>query len=331
MTEIEQIVGLVRVGRRFVVSSHQRPDGDAIGSAFAMALALEAIGKHAEVVMDQAPPHYLQPFPAVDRLRVTRRIEDAFDGALIMECSALDRTGVAGLDRSPLINVDHHPGNTHYGALNWVDESAAACGELVFLLIQALGAPLTPDIATHVYLAVLTDTGSFHFSGITARSFDIAGRCVAAGADPQWIARTYYDSCALARVRLLGSALSGMRLDASGRVAVMTMTREDAAAAGATYDDTDGIVNVPLSVKAIEAVAFFKETEPRTWRVSMRSKGDVDVGVVARAFDGGGHRNAAGCSVSGDLAPLQEMFLRLLVERTNDAARAGRGAGPTRS
>ena len=118
-----------------------------------------------------------------------------------MECSALDRTGVAGLDRSPVLNIDHHVGNTRYGAINWIDESAAACSELVFTLVEALGAPLTQDIATHVYLALLTDTGSFHFSHITPRSFEIARRCVEAGADPQWIARTHYDSSTLGRVR----------------------------------------------------------------------------------------------------------------------------------
>jgi phosphoesterase RecJ-like protein len=317
VSEFDRLVAAIRSGKRFYVSSHQRPDGDAIGSAVGMALALRGIGKTADVVMDAPPPHFLQPFPCVDEIRITRDVGDARDAALIMECGALDRTGVAGLDGSPVLNIDHHVGNTQYGTINWIDESAAACGEMVFTLIEALGAPFTRDLATHVYLALLTDTGSFHFSHITPRSFEIAKRCVEAGADPQWIARTHYDSSTLARVKIFGSVLNAMKLDRSGRVALLTITRERAAEAGGTYDDTDGIINFPLSVKDIEAVAFFKEAGPGEWRVSMRSKGAVDVGAIARAYGGGGHLNAAGCSATGELALLQHVFLDLLVKQVN--------------
>ena len=282
-----------------------------------MALALRAIGKHADVVMDAVPPHFLQPFPDVNRIRVATQVDEVSDGALIMECSSLERTGVAGLERSPVVNIDHHVGNTGYGGINWIDESAASCTELLFTLIEALGVPLAKDIATHVYLGLLTDTGSFHFSHITPRSFEIARRCVEAGADPQWIARTHYDSSTLGRVRIFGHVLNHMQLDASGRVAMLTITRDIAAAAGGSYDDTDGIINFPLSVKDIQAVAFFKEAGPSDWRVSMRSKGEIDVGAIARRHGGGGHRNAAGCSVQGELAALQATFLAMLVAAAN--------------
>jgi bifunctional oligoribonuclease and PAP phosphatase NrnA len=316
VTDLDRIVSHVRAGRKFLVSSHQRPDGDAIGSAVGCALALREFGKHAEVVMDGVPPHFLRPFPAVAEIRIQTVVDEVTDGSLIMECSSLDRTGVSGLDRSPVLNIDHHVGNTRYGAINWVDESAAACTELVFTLIETLGIALTPAIATHLYLGLLTDTGSFRFSHITPRSFEIARRCVEAGANPQWIASTHYDSSTLGRVRIFGHVLNTMRLDDSGRVALLTMTNADAAAAGASYDDTDGLINFPLGVKAIQAVAFFKEAGPGDWRVSMRSKGDVDVGAIARAHGGGGHKNAAGCSARGQLAELQETFLALLVKAT---------------
>jgi phosphoesterase RecJ-like protein len=178
VSALDQIVSHLRAGRRFLVSSHQRPDGDAIGSAVGIALALRSMGKRADVVMDAVPPHYLLPFPAVGEIRVTPEVDESTDGALIMECSAIDRTGVKGLDRSPVLNIDHHVGNTQYGSINWIDESAAACTELVFTLVDALSVPLTKDIATHIYLGLLTDTGSFHFSHITPRSFEIARRCV---------------------------------------------------------------------------------------------------------------------------------------------------------
>ena len=169
---LAEIVACLQRASRVVVSSHERPDGDAIGSGLALVLTLRAMGKDARMAMCDVPPAYLQPFPAVDGLWITTRVEEAFDAAVIMECSDPARTGVSGLDRSPLVNIDHHPGNTRYGAVNWVDESAAACGELVYTLIQALGARLTADAATHLYLAILTDTGSFHFSHLSPRTFE---------------------------------------------------------------------------------------------------------------------------------------------------------------
>lgn len=303
------------------MSSHQRPDGDAIGSAVGFALVLRELGKQALVVMDAEPPHFLRPFPAVEDIRITREVSETADAAVIMECSSLDRTGVAGLERSPVLNIDHHIGNTRYGAINWIDESAASCTELVFTLIEALGITMTADIATHVYLGLLTDTGSFRFSHITPRSFEIARRCVEAGANPQWIARTHYDSSTLGRVRIFGHVLNTMQLDHTGSVALLTMTHASAAAAGASYDDTDGIINFPLSVKDIQAVGFVKEAEGE-WRVSMRSKGEIDVGAIARAHGGGGHKNAAGCSARGELEHVQARFLGLLVEAVGQAGRS---------
>jgi phosphoesterase RecJ-like protein len=307
-----ELLDIIRNGRRFVVTSHQRPDGDAIGSAMAMALALRALGKEAIVVTDAIPPVFLQPFPGVDGLHITPEIGETYDAALIMECSDLSRTGVRGLDRSPVLNIDHHPGNKVYGAVNWIDESAAACGEMVFTLIESLGVTLSADMATHVYLAVLTDTGSFHFSHLSPRTYDIARRCVEAGADPQWIARTHYDSNSLARVRIFGSVMNGMVIVDEGRVAMLSITRRTMEELNGTNDDLEGLINFPLTVKDIEAVAFFKETGDREWRVSLRSKGHVDIGAIARQFSGGGHTNAAGCSTTGDLDAVHKHFGALL-------------------
>jgi bifunctional oligoribonuclease and PAP phosphatase NrnA len=315
VSDLQAIVSRIQSGQRFIVSSHQRPDGDAIGSAMAMAFALESLGKDVDVVFDAVPPHFLAPFPGVETIDVVEVVEDAYDAAIIMECGALDRTGVRGLDRSPVLNIDHHVGNTRYGTVNWIDESAAACTELVFTLTEALGVALTPEIATHIYLGVLTDTGSFHFSHLTPRTYEIARRCVEAGADPQWIARTHYDSSTLGRVKIFGAVLNGMQLDPSGRVALLTVTQELARAADATYDDTEGLINFPLTVKDIQAVAFFKEMADGTWRVSMRSKGAVDVRAIAAQYGGGGHVNAAGCSAEGELAALQATFMKLLSDR----------------
>jgi bifunctional oligoribonuclease and PAP phosphatase NrnA len=320
--EIHQIVDAVRTRQRFVLSSHSRPDGDAIGSQLAMAYALRSIGKEAMVVNADPAPAPLLAFPGVADIRIASSVEGEFDAALIMECGDLKRTGVGGLDRFFVINIDHHPGNESYGQINWFDASAAACSEMVYDLVRALGAPLTREIATHVYLAILTDTGSFHYSSISPRTFEICRECLAAGVDPVLVARNVYDSNNMGRLKLFGAVLGAMQIDQSGRIAIVYVDHEMARAAGGTYEDTEGLVNLPLTVKEIEAVVFFKQEKGDEYRVSLRSKGDVDINAIAKEYGGGGHKNASGCTVSGPIEELQ----KALVARIEDAIH-GRSAG----
>jgi phosphoesterase RecJ-like protein len=307
--DLQRIAEAIRARQRFVISSHARPDGDSIGSQLAMAYALREIGKSFDVVnVDRAPGPLLQ-FPGVPEIRIASSVDVDFDAAIIMECGDLARTGVKGLERLFIVNIDHHPGNTSYGALNWFDASASACGEMVFDLVRALGVPLTMNIATHIYLAILTDTGSFHYSNISPRTFDICRECIEAGVDPLLVARNVYDSNNIGRLKLFGAVLSAMQLDTTGRIAIVYLDHEMARAAGGTYEDTEGLINLPLTVKEIQAVVFFKQSEGEEYRVSMRSKGEVDIGAVAKEFGGGGHKNAAGCTVRGGIDALQKMFV----------------------
>ena len=307
-TTAAQVATEIRRRQRFVVASHARPDGDAIGSSLAMALALQRLGKQARVVSRDRVPPQMQVFPSVDSIEVTDHVDDPGDAVIVLECGDTQRTGIAGLDGGYVINIDHHPGNTMFGAMNWLDLSAAACGEMVFELIGALGVSLTPEIATHVYIAILTDTGAFHYSNITPRTFDICRQCVEAGVNAAAVARSIFDSNNLARLKLYGAVLHRMQLDPTGRIATVSVDQQLARECGGTYEDTEGLVNLPLTVKDIMAVAFFKENGPGDWRVSMRSKGAINVNAIAREFGGGGHTNASGCSVRGDFADLKMLF-----------------------
>jgi phosphoesterase RecJ-like protein len=307
--ELQQIVEAIRAKHRFVIASHARPDGDAIGSQLAAAYALRALGKDVRVInFDTAMPA-LQQFPGVPDIEIGDRVVGDFEASIIMECGDLARTGVKELDRGFVINIDHHPGNTGYGQINWFDPGAAACAEMVFDLVSALGVPLTKEIATHIYLAILTDTGSFHYSSISARTFDICRMAMLAGVDPVQVARNVYDSNTMGRLKIFGAVLNAMQVTPSGRAAIVYLDHAMARAAGGTYDDTDGLVNEALTVKEIQAVVFFKQSEGHTYRVSLRSKDDIDIGAIAREFGGGGHRNAAGCTVSGDIDALRRTFV----------------------
>src|SRR4026207_817837 len=229
--EVGQIIDAIAARRRFVLSSHSRPDGDSIGSQLAMAFALRAFGKEVTVVNSDAAPGPLMTFPGVPEIQIADRVTGEFDAAIIMECGDLARTGVAGLDRSFVINIDHHPANTGFGQLMWFDSSAAARGEMVFDLVKALGVPLSREIATHVYLAILTDTGSFHYSSISSRTFEICREAIEAGVNPVLVARNVYDSNNMGRLKLFGSVLSAMQLDSTGRIAIVYLDHEMARAA----------------------------------------------------------------------------------------------------
>jgi phosphoesterase RecJ-like protein len=262
-------------------------------------------------------------FPGVRDIRLAPSVEGDFEAAIVMECGDLRRTGVGGLERFFVINIDHHPGNTGYGQINWFDPGAAACAEMVYDLVRALGVPLSTTIATHVYLAILTDTGSFHYSSISTRTFEICRECVAAGVDPVMVARNIYDSNNMGRLKLFGAVLGAMQIDQTGRIAIVYVDHEMARIAGGTYEDTEGLVNLPLTVKEIEAVIFFKQEKGDEYRVSLRSKGDVDINAIAKEYGGGGHKNASGCTVSGPIEALQKTLVEK-VEGAIDGRPAGR-------
>ena len=315
-----QVADAIRKRQRFVITSHMRPDGDAIGSALAMAYALRHLGKEVRVVTrDPAPPPLLE-FPGVAAIEVAERVDDPGDAVIVMESGDLKRTGIEGLDRGFIINIDHHLGNTMYGALNWFDVSAAACGEMVFDLIGELGVPLTREIATHVYVTILTDTGSFHYSSISPKTFDICRQCMEAGVDPPAVARSIFDSNNLGRLKLFGAILNRMALDDTGRLATLLVDDALLSECGGTYEDTEGLINLPLTVKEIQSVVFFKEHAPDDWRVSMRSKGNIDINAVARQFGGGGHKNASGCSATGRIEDLKILFRQKITEQIDKGA-----------
>jgi phosphoesterase RecJ-like protein len=316
MTELRRIREELMRRSRFLITSHARPDGDSIGSQVAMAAALRALGKSVRMVNRDAPPPAYLTLPGVAAIEVADRVreDEPFDAAILMECSDLARPGVEGLGRFFLINIDHHAGNTLYGAVNWFDESAAACGEMVADVIDVLDVPWTREIGTALYLAILTDTGSFRHGNMTARTFEVCRRTIEAGVDPVFLAQTVFDSSSVGKLKLIGALLGGMHIDADGRLAVLELSDALLAETHTTVYDTDGIINMPFMASEIQAVALVRTEGARQVRVSLRSKGDLDVRAIAGAFGGGGHRNASGFTVEGDGAHVREQVTALMRE-----------------
>ena len=311
-------------GSSFLLSSHARPDGDSIGSQLALAHALHALGKTVRIVNHDPPPAYLHTLPGVTAIEVADLVDDRFDAAVVLECGTLDRTEVTGLDRQPVINIDHHAGNALYGALNWFDPGAAACAEMIYDLIAALGVPLTPAIGAALYAGILTDTGSFRHANITPRTFETCRNVAACGVDVAALAAAIYQNSSLGKLRLTGRLLHEMRLEAGGRVAILQVDEALLRDTGCPPDDMEGVINLPLSARDVEAVIMIKTLDGVT-RASLRSKGLVDVRAVAVTFGGGGHRNASGCTLEAPTPDTESLLLARTVAAIRRAERQASG------
>lgn len=303
---------LAQIGRRdrFVVTSHARPDGDAIGSVLACCQMLRAMGKHADPVLYDGVPHIYKPLPFTENVVKRESVNGEYETAIILECDSVQRTRLEGLSDKFLINIDHHSSARPFGNVNWIDPSACAVAELVFRLAREAGVQITADMATCLYTAVLTDTGSFCYEGTNERTFALAQELVRAGADPVRIAQGVYFSSPLSKMRLLGCALS--RLHRDGELTWMYVTRDDMERIGAADEDCEGLVNYALGVEGIEVAVFFREMADGRFRVSLRSKGAINVATIAERFGGGGHECASGCGIEGPLSVASERILAQL-------------------
>lgn len=296
---IAAILDLLRRGDRFLVCSHTRPDGDSVGSMLALGMIIKQLGKRVDLIAaDAIPPHYGR-FPSVKSIRTTERIQGSYDAAILLECDSTERTRLHGLDEFFLVNLDHHITGRDFAHLNWIDRSAASVGEMVYRLALAAGVAVTPQMAHNVYATLLTDTGGFCYGNVRESTFALARDLVGAGADPIAIARDVYFSAPLSRLLLLGAALR--RLKREGRLAWLWITPQDMARTAATEEDCEGIVSAALNIAGVDAVVFLRDMPGQTIRVSLRSKGGLNVATIAARLGGGGHKNAAGCTLHGSL------------------------------
>jgi phosphoesterase RecJ-like protein len=297
---LRDIAAFIQRYDNFLITAHSRPDGDSIGTQLALSAALRQHGKQAVIVnADPFPPSY-RNLPGAGDIQIAPSVSaDSYQALIILECANLERTGLEGLEGLPTANIDHHPVNDYYGEINWVDPTAAAVGEMLYTLLVSMGWDVSPDIATNLYAAILTDTGSFQFSNTTAATFQTVSQLVLAGAQPSEIAEEVLLRQSEARLRLIARLLSTLEVNHGGKIAWIRMDQQMLDQTGAKLHDTEGLVNYPLNINGVQLCAFFREEGTRGYRVSLRSKGELDVGQVAQEFGGGGHRNAAGLSVSG--------------------------------
>ena len=307
---LPRAVEALRSARRVLLTMHRGPDGDALGSALALAAALREMGRETVVYNPDELPYNFRFLPGAGEVRREIAADDHFDVTVATDAGARDRLGphVPPPPRCGiLVNLDHHLTTEPFGDVNYVDPDAASVGILAYKIIRGLGHPISREAAICIYASILADTGSFRYSSTDPECLRVAAELLELGVDPWEMTVRVYEQQPLARMKLLAEVLKTLEVAPGGKLATITITREMVARTGTHVDLTDGFINYARSVDGVEVAAAFREPEDgsRAWRVSFRSRGNVDVSAIAQRFGGGGHRNAAGCAIEGDEAEVR--------------------------
>jgi bifunctional oligoribonuclease and PAP phosphatase NrnA len=308
--DLRAVLDVVRRGLRFAVGSHARPDGDAVGSMLACGMMLTQMGKQADLVSADPVPLIYRSLPCATTIRQAQRLDGDYDAVILLECDGLTRSRLAGLDRRFVVNIDHHVSAREFADVNWIDTDACAVAEMMYRLARAAGVTVTAEMAACLYTGVLTDTGSFCYEGTDVHAFEMARELVRCGADPAQLARDVYFSNPLSKMMLLGAALNNLRR--TGKLAWLWVTHADMQRTGAAEEDCEGIVNYAIAIAGVEAAVLLRELPDRRVRLSLRSKGCLDVARIAAGFGGGGHLHAGGCTLEGPLSAATDRILETM-------------------
>jgi len=312
---LNEIRDCLHTGNHFLVTTHMRIDGDAVASALVFTAILRYLGKSYQILIHDHVPdkfHFMKHVGDLKHVKSTA-LEPSPDTVVVLDASSLSRTGdVAALitDSMKIINVDHHPGNNRFGHYNLVDEGESSTVELVYHLFCKCDVPMTASIAETVFTGITSDTGRFRFPNTTYRSFLVCAEMLKHGVSPCKVAEHLYYNNSPETQRALARALSAMEMHYDGAVSCMHL--DNAALKSGTHVDTEGFVDYLLQIRGTSVEFFMLEEKPDLYRVSFRSKMDVDVNEIAKIFGGGGHAKASGCYIQGSLPEVKKKILTTL-------------------
>lgn len=318
MNSLQEIAGVLRKCKRAVICGHTMPDGDSIGSVLAMRLLLAEIGLETQVLAADRIPNIYSFLPGVEHFTPFVGQHGEFDVAVILDCTDLDRLGGdlgEFISHLPVVvNIDHHVSNLEFGTYNYVDDTAAATGEIVYRLITEMQAELTGEVAVNLYTALTMDTGSFKFDNTTEKTHYIAAELYRTGIDIAEINRHLFAKKDFIQLKLLGYALAQLKITAEGRIAWITIPLQVFHELGAQEEHGDGIINYPRMVNGAEVGILFREISPGKFKVGFRSKKLVDVNKLAGMFGGGGHPRASGCTIEGTIEEVEKKVIDLTIQ-----------------
>ncbi len=309
---MQKVIEAIKKYDKFLITAHINPEGDSLGSQLGMKALLDSLGKTAIMVDNDAVPGHYKFLPKAEEISNKLDGKLSFEAAIVLDCPTLKRIGkVQGLIKKGkfIINIDHHISNEKFGDVNWVDPNASSAGEMVYKIYKELGIGLTKETALALYIAILTDTGSFNYDNTSSVTHDIAGELLGYGIDPASVSESVYERRSIADIKLFGLVLSTIKVNREGDVAYLEVTKKILKETGADLIKAEGFVNYARSIDKVKVAIIFKEDADNKISVSFRSKGEADVNRIASFFGGGGHVKASGCVVEGTLAEVEEKVL----------------------
>ncbi|MBU1003281.1 MAG: bifunctional oligoribonuclease/PAP phosphatase NrnA [Proteobacteria bacterium] len=313
VSPIKAISRCLKSGESFLIASHSSPDGDAIGSSAALGHLLQALGKRVVLYNESRLPKPFSWVPLPCPLVQSIPDED-FDWIISLDCGDKPRMGEVLAQRFGIkgtINIDHHLGNPEFAEINWVETEYAAAGEMIAELADELGIPLSGDLGVCVYLAIVTDTGSFSFGNTSPRTLELAAEILRQGLDPSLFVSNLQNQWTLSRMKLWSRVFAAAELHCGGQVGVIHLTQEMFKETGTSSEDTDGLVNFIGRIKGVKAALLLREDTPNLTKISLRSTGDINVQAIAAELGGGGHKNASGCTVNAPIREAEQVVLEV--------------------
>jgi phosphoesterase RecJ-like protein len=314
---ISEIITAINEGQSFLITAHVRLDGDALGSELALYLMLRGLGKNVVVYNQDHTPERYRFLPAAQNIVHDLNNVEQYDVGIVLDCSELARVGDEAENIGKikkLINIDHHVSNNGFCLLKMVDAQASSTGELLFRLMREMKFKMSKDICTNLYAAIITDTGNFRYSSTGKETFWAAGDLVENGADPQWVSEYIYENDSPARLKLLAKALETLSLDLKNKVGSLVVTQKALQETGASWELTEGFVDIPRTVGGIEVSVLYTQRGDNNYKLSLRSKADVNVEKVAKKFGGGGHIHASACWMKGDIESIKSQIIKAIRE-----------------
>jgi bifunctional oligoribonuclease and PAP phosphatase NrnA len=319
-------------GDNFLIATHVNPDGDALGSAAALAMALEKMGKRAILLDKHKVPDQYRFLPHSEKFHTFESLDadgykvSDFSTLIMLDCNDIDRIGLERKQQQPSaedlkealvgtmtsIVIDHHETPRNFGHIKWIEPAAAATGLMVYYLLKSLSADITAEIATNLYAAIVVDTGNFRFENATARVFRVGAELIDCGAKPHIVYQELYESWSDGRFMLYKKVIESIEI--RDDVAFSLVTKKMMEDTSTTADDTENFVSFPRVMKKIDVSVMLRETGKDEYKVSLRSKGNVNVARIAELFGGGGHKNAAGCSLKTDIETVKSLILGKIAE-----------------
>lgn len=315
---MNSLISFLKKKNSFLILSHQHPDGDSVGSALALRCILEKLGKKGRIINTDPLPFNLRKIKGKEYWEIMEKLPEDFpsnyDGAFVLECPSLERTGYSGIKDIPLINLDHHISNQKYGDYVIVRPEIPCIGVIIFEIAKKLKINLTEDMANYLYISLVTDTGQFCYANSTPEAFNFASKLVFIGAKPEEVSKLLYENYPASSVKLKGLLLSTLEIEKDGKVAILKFPLCFLKETNSLPQDAEGVIDEPRKIEGVEVAVMLREEEGGNIKISMRSQGNIDVERIARKYEGGGHKNAAGFTVKGNFIEAKNLILKEIGE-----------------